>query len=206
MFPDTPIKLLREVFVELQLYDLVEFLEKVKPRTLRPSVPLKEMRKFLNATERPTKFYSKAEVLIIAYTDKTVENCFKNIGSFFEALHPESQIREVTVKVSGQQIKDIDSLRSRKETEEANYRRAKKAETMTKELLERKLPKSLYSSSRRGNIPTFVNTEKQLLTEFFKEEPAMKMKLERLIEYGGKLNRNIKKIKQKKEEIEGELE
>ena len=201
-------KLLREVFVELQLYDLLEFLEKVKPRTLRPSVPLKETRKFLNATKRPTKFYSKAEVLIIAYTDKrdSVETCFKNIGSFFEALHPESQIREVTVKVSGQLIKDIDSLRSRKETEEANYRRAKKAETMTKELLERKLPKSLYSSSRRGNIPTFVNTEKQLLTEFFKEEPAMKMKLERLIEYGGKLNRNIKKIKQKKEEIEGELE
>ena len=139
LFPDTPIKLLRDVFEELQLHDLVEFLEKVKPRTLRPSVPLKEMRKFLNATERPTKFYSKAEALIIAYTDKTdsVETCFKNIGSFFEALHPESQITEVTMKVSGQLIKDIDSLRSRKETEEGNYRRGKNADSMTKELLEK---------------------------------------------------------------------
>lgn len=71
------------------------------------------------------------------------------------------------------------------------------------------MPKSLYSSSRRGNIPAFVNTDKQLLTKFFKEEPAMKMKLERLIEYRGKLNLNIEKIEekinQKKEELEGEL-
>ncbi|CAH3029936.1 unnamed protein product [Porites evermanni] len=88
LFPDTPIKLLRDVFEELQLNDLVEFLEKVKPRTLLPSVPLEEVRKFLNATERPTKFYSQAEVLIIAYTDKTdsVDACFENIGSFFEDL------------------------------------------------------------------------------------------------------------------------
>ena len=81
---------------------------------------------------------------------------------------------------------------------------------MTKELLEKKLPISLYSSSRGRNIPAFVNTDKQLLTEFFKEEPAMKMKLERLIEYRGKLNLNMdkieEKIKQKKEELEGKLE
>ena len=44
LFPDTPIKLLRDVFEELQLYDLVEFLAKVKPRTLLLSVPLKEIR------------------------------------------------------------------------------------------------------------------------------------------------------------------
>lgn len=141
LFRDSPVKLLRDVFEELQIFDLVEFLEKVKPRTLRPSVPLKEMRESLNAGERATKFYHKAKVLIIEYTDEpsAVETCFKNIGSFFEALHPESQITEVTVKVSGQLKKDINSLRSRKETEEANYRRTKNAETMIKELLEKKI-------------------------------------------------------------------
>ncbi|CAH3035042.1 unnamed protein product, partial [Porites evermanni] len=112
LFPDTPIKLLRDVFEELQLNDLVEFLEKVKTRTLRPSVPLEEVRKFLNASERPTKFYSKAEVLVIAYTDKTdsVDACFENIGSFFEGLHSESQITEVTVNVAGQLDKDLNSF------------------------------------------------------------------------------------------------
>ena len=57
-FPHTPVKLLRDVLQELQLYDLVEMLEKVKWRSLRPSLSLKEMKKLLNASERPTKFYS----------------------------------------------------------------------------------------------------------------------------------------------------
>ena len=212
LFPDTPIKLLRDVFEELQLHDLVEFLEKVKPRTLRPSVPLKEMRKFLNATERPTQFYSKAEVLIIAYTDKTdsVDACFENIGSFFEGLHSKSQITEVTVNVAGQLDKDLNSFRSRKETEEANYRNAKKTEATAKELLEKKLPRSLYGSSRRAKIPDGINTHKQLLTQFFKEEPGMKSKLQRVIAYREQRNLNIEKIeekiKQKEGELQGELE
>ena len=212
LFPDTPIKLLRDVFEELQLHDLVEFLEKVKPRTLRPSVPLKEMRKFLNATERPTQFYSKAEVLIIAYTNKSdaVDACFENIGSFFDGLHSESQITEVTVNVAGQLDKDLNSFRSRKETEEANYRNAKNTEATTKELLEKKLPRSLYGSSRRAKIPDGINTNKQLLMQFFKEETGMKLKLQRVIEYREQLNLNIEKIeekiKQKEDELQGELE
>ena len=212
LFPDTPIKLLRDVFEELQLHDLVEFLEKVKPRTLRPSVPLKEMRKFLYAPERPTKVYSKAEVLIIAYTDKTdsVDACFENIGSFFEGLHSKSQITEVTVNVAGQLDKDLNSFRSRKETEEANYRNAKNTEATTKELLEKKLPRSLYGSSRRAKIPDGINTNKQLLTQFFKEEPGMKSKLQRVIAYREQRNLNIEKIEekiqQKEDELQGELE
>ena len=212
LFPDTPVKLLRDVFEELQLHDLVEFLEKVKPRTLRPSVPLKEIRKFLNASERPTKFYSKAEVLIIAYTDNSdaVDTCFENIGSFFEGLHSRSQITEITVNVAGQLDKDLNSFRSRKETEEANYRKAKNTEAKTKELLEKKLPRSLYGSSRRAKIPDAINTNKQLLTQFFKEEPGMKLKLQRGIEYREKLNLNIEKIeekiKEKEDELQGELE
>ena len=212
LFPDTPIKLLRDVFEELQLHDLVEFLEKVKPRTLRPSVPLKEMTKFLHSSERSTKFYSKAEVLIIAYTDKTdsVDACFENIGSFFEGLHSKSQITEVTVNVAGQLDKDLNSFRSRKETEEANYRNAKNTEATTKELLEKKLPRSLYGSSRRAKIPDGINTNKQLLMQFFKEEPGMKLKLQRVIEYREQLNLNIEKIeekiKQKEDELQGELE
>ena len=45
-FPDTPIKLLKDVFQALELHDLVEILEKAtKPRTLRPTLPLKEIKK-----------------------------------------------------------------------------------------------------------------------------------------------------------------
>ena len=35
MFPGTPVKLLKEVFEALQLYDLIDLLEEVKPRATR---------------------------------------------------------------------------------------------------------------------------------------------------------------------------
>ena len=66
IFPDTPVKLLKEVFEALKLYDFAEFLEKAtKPRTLRPALPLKEIEKLSNVNNRPTKVYSKAKVLIV---------------------------------------------------------------------------------------------------------------------------------------------
>ena len=65
-FPDNPIKMLKEVFEALKLYDLVELLERVtKPRTLHPALSLKEIETLQDASDHPTKFYSKAEVLII---------------------------------------------------------------------------------------------------------------------------------------------
>ena len=39
-FLETPLKLLKDVFDAVQLCDLVDLLEKEKPRTLRPSLPL----------------------------------------------------------------------------------------------------------------------------------------------------------------------
>ena len=38
LFPDTTINVLKECFEVLQLYDLGEILEKVRPRSLRPAV------------------------------------------------------------------------------------------------------------------------------------------------------------------------
>ncbi|CAH3024328.1 unnamed protein product, partial [Porites evermanni] len=104
-FPDTPVKLLKDVFQEFQLYDLAKMLEKVKWRSLRPSLPLKEMKKLLNASERPSKVYSKVEVLMIEYSDWiAVEDSYpdvERIGCFFLALNSQSQITKLTVKVAG---------------------------------------------------------------------------------------------------------
>ena len=101
-FPDTPAKLLRDVFEELQLYDLVELLEKVKPHTLRPVLPLKEIRKVLNATNRPTKMYSKADVLVIQFSESTNaavdSDNVEKIKSFFKALNSQSHITTVSAR------------------------------------------------------------------------------------------------------------
>ena len=79
------------------MYDLAEMLEKVKSHALRPSFPLKEMKKLLNARERPSKVYSKVEVLMIEYSVDwiAVEDAYpdvERIGCFFLDLNSQSQM------------------------------------------------------------------------------------------------------------------
>ena len=73
----------------LQLYDLVEFLEKAaKPRTLRPALPLKEIAKLPSDSKRPTTFYSKVKIVFVGDGEET----FDAIGNFFKKICPGSKI------------------------------------------------------------------------------------------------------------------
>lgn len=94
LFPDTPVKLLKDVFEALELYDLVDLMEKAKPRTLRPAFPLREIRKTLDANRRLTRFYSKAAVLII---DTEADSKVQNIGSFFQGFDSRSRVTTVSL-------------------------------------------------------------------------------------------------------------
>ncbi|XP_068710478.1 uncharacterized protein [Montipora foliosa] len=94
LFPDTPINLLKDVCKALQLYDLVDLLEKAKPRTLRPALPLTEMAKLPNNSNRPTTIYSKAKVLIID-NDDNIARSTEIITDLFEKVCPGSKICSV---------------------------------------------------------------------------------------------------------------
>ncbi|XP_068710479.1 uncharacterized protein [Montipora foliosa] len=94
LFPDTPINLLKDVCKALQMYDLVDLLEKAKPRSLRPALPLKEMAKLLNGSNRPTTVYRKAKVLIIDNEDNIARNT-EIITDLFERVCPGSEICSV---------------------------------------------------------------------------------------------------------------
>ena len=96
LFPDTPVKLMKDVFVALKLYDLVELLEKAKPRILRPAHPMKEIEKLTNARNLPSTFYSRSAVFII---DNTVaDDTAERIGSFFKAVNSQSKVTAITSK------------------------------------------------------------------------------------------------------------
>ena len=98
-FPDTPIKMLKEVFEALKLYDLVELLERVtKPRTLHPALSLKEIETLQDASDRPTKFYSKAEVLIIQNDENVAGDNAEKIGTFFKALNSQTQVTSLSME------------------------------------------------------------------------------------------------------------
>ena len=94
LFPDTPVKLFKDVLEALQLYDLVELLEKPqKPppvKTLRPALPLQEIEKLKKSTDpRPTTYHSSVAVLII--TDKKNHRT-EGFERFFKGFSSKSDV------------------------------------------------------------------------------------------------------------------
>ena len=103
LFPETPLKLLKDVFEALQLCDLVDLLEKEKPRTLRPSLPLRDIRKKPNNSNRPTRFYSKAAVLTIGTgTLGQAQSNTQRIGSFFNEFNSRSKVTTISMETFSQ--------------------------------------------------------------------------------------------------------
>ena len=89
LFPDTPVKLLKAVFEALELFDLVEMLEKAAKhsisKSLRSVLTLDEIEKLKNTDSRPTSFLGKAAVLI--FTDDEQDGAARKIEHFFKNLN-----------------------------------------------------------------------------------------------------------------------
>ena len=210
IFPDTPVKLLKEVFEALNLYDFAEFLEKAtKPRTLRPALPLKEIsEKLSSVSNRPTKVYSKAKVLIVDVCEAcetSADNDVETAGSFFKAQNSRNEVTTLKTDSFKDLLADLNDLMRGMRKEGSDDRRAQRRETQLKNLLINKIPDSwiklktreriggsLYSGrleqevgiSSQLQLMGRFNTEndEQLLTLFSKEEPGMRNELKQLTE------------------------
>lgn len=113
LFPDTPVKLLQDVFEALQLHDLVDLWKKLKPRVLRPALPLEEIRKVSNASRR-TRFYKKAAVLIVDNKPFPKHSYAQRIGSFFKDSNSESNVTTVSASTAQLLLSDITQLKEMK--------------------------------------------------------------------------------------------
>ena len=105
MFPDTAVSVLKECFEVLRLYDLVEIMEKVKPRSLRPAVSPEQIEKLRRADDRPTKYHSNVAVLIVNHTvgqgDIVEKEDTEKIETFFKDLNSQNEV--ATVALAGTQ-------------------------------------------------------------------------------------------------------
>lgn len=210
IFPDTPVKVLKDVFKALQLYDFAELLEKAtKPRALRPALSLKEIEKLPNTNNRPTKFFTKAEVLIIDNSDDADESP-QNFGSFFKALNPQYQVIVVSTENCIELRKDLKRLRELNNSKCSSILDAKDREEGLKEVLESKGPvdHGRYMVGAEAIYRELRNQE--LLTMFEEKESAMKEELEKLIEEIERLekesNKITKDLQKKNEELQAEYE
>ena len=96
VFPETPVKMLKDVFEALELYDLLELLEieSMKPhRSLQLAYTLDEIKKLNGVADRPTAYHSCGAVLIIT-DDENVPNTSK-IKTLFTDLDNKSDVTEV---------------------------------------------------------------------------------------------------------------
>ena len=206
LFPDTPVKMLKNVCEALQLYDLAELLDKVtKPRALRPALPLKEIEKLPRANNRPIKIFTQAEVLIINFSrEDGADSGTENFGSFFKVLNPQNQVTTLTAKSSRNLSEQLDKLRKDRMFKEFEIAEAKDKEEMLQHCrLENEIPyRRLYIEPRRRRA---FGLEK--VTPEPKEKKEMKKELmEKSKRLAKEINSINEEIKEKKEELKKEDE
>ena len=218
LFPDTPVKMLKDVCEALQLFDLVELLDKeTKPKTLRPALPLREIEKLPSANNRPTKIYTKAEVLIIRCSGKEGEDYgSEKFGHFFKLLNTKNQVTELTANSSWNLRKQLNGLKYRVFTKNYNILSAQDREQTLKICLQKKLPFSLHGGRAMWALnelsgETFSQPESQELSSmFYEEEAVMKTQLREAtkeIDLSTKERISItEEIKEREEELKKETE
>ena len=116
LFPDTPVRLLKDVFEALQLYDLVELLEKAKPRSLRPALPMEEIKKLRKNGDCPTVYHSQVAVLfIVTSNDEKVD--VEKIKEFFKDLNSNNETAVVSLERLQETLKVLVELTQRERLE-----------------------------------------------------------------------------------------
>ena len=212
LFPDTPLKLLKDVFQALELHDLVEILEKEKPRTLRPTLPLKEIKKMTNASNRPTRYYNEVALLIIdTGTARAHSKTGIRIGSFFKGFNSRSRVSTVTPTFP-RLCRVIDHWQHTQFVLES--RNAVGTEKYIELFLKTEVDRTLKDLERisLGNLPADVEgllrteeleTKKEL--EEYTEMTKMKKKDKKLA-IQKKINQTRKELQEKKENFQMILE
>lgn len=210
LFPDTAINTLKDVFEALQLYDLADLLEKVtRPRALRPAISLKEIEQLPTANNRPTKIYSKAEVLIITYPENgATDDAAEDFGCFFQALHSQSQVTTLTAEASWLESfsEDLDKLRKREKTIDFHTLTTNHKESHLQKRLERKIPNeqtSIYPDLNEQLLGTLQKQEEEgpIRKELRELEEKRKQWTNEKMLLSEKIKRKEEELKKKKEEF-----
>ena len=189
-FPDTSVKSLKDVLKTLKLYDLVEILEEAtKPRALRPRLSLKEIENLTaDVKNRPTKFYNRAEVLIINFFESDPKEGAERIGTFFQDINSKNRVTALTADTSGKLFEDLEKL---KENTNKKDKEIGQAEQMEKSLQDKLEKMEAHSGS-------------------YEEEQMMQRRLKELAERREQLTKERIQINeemmQKKEELNKENE
>ena len=104
-FPNTPVDLMRQCFEALQMYDLVDLLEKaVKTSSLRPVLSSGEV-ETLRTGNLPTKSHNNVVVLVV--NDSADKDLNQKIEGFFKELNSQNDVTVIGSSLSEEKLKEL---------------------------------------------------------------------------------------------------
>ena len=108
-FPNTPVDLMRQCFEALQMYDLVDLLEKaVKTISLRPVLSSGEV-ETLRTGNLPTKSHNKVVVLVV--NESADKDLNQKIEGFFKELNSQNDVTVIGSSWSEEKLKRLRDLK-----------------------------------------------------------------------------------------------
>ena len=108
-FPKTPVDLMRQCFEALQMYDLVDLLEKaVKTISLRPVLSSGEV-ETLRTGNLPTKSHNNVVVLVV--NESADKDLNQKIEGFFKELNSQNDVTVIGSSRSEEKLKELRDLR-----------------------------------------------------------------------------------------------
>ena len=108
-FPNTPVDLMRQCFEALQMYDLVDLLEKaVKTSSLRPVLSSGEV-ETLRTGNLPTKSHNNVVVLVV--NESADKDLNQKIEGFFKELNSQNDVTVIGSSRSEEKLKELRDLK-----------------------------------------------------------------------------------------------
>ena len=108
-FPNTPVDLMRQCFEALQMYDLVDLLEKaVKTSSLRPVLSSGEV-ETLRTGNLPTKSHNNVVVLVV--NESADKDLNQKIEGFFKELNSQNDVTVIGSSWSEGKLKELRDLK-----------------------------------------------------------------------------------------------
>ena len=108
-FPNTPVDLMRQCFEALQMYDLVDLLEKaVKTISLRPVLSSGEV-ETLRTGNLPTKSHNNVVVLVV--NESADKDLNQKIEGFFKELNSQNDVTVIGSSRSEEKLKELRDLK-----------------------------------------------------------------------------------------------
>ena len=178
-FPNTPVDLMRQCFEALQMYDLVDLLEKaVKTISLRPVLSSGEV-ETLRTGNLPTKSHNNVVVLVV--NDSADKDLNQKIEGFFKELNSQNDVTVIGSSRSEEKLKELRDFKWNEMVLKRNQRDLKRNQTRLKQSEVAKMGKGFWPKGRKLRCDNEVSEIKFEIAQLEKKIAMDKLLEEELL-------------------------